>query len=64
MVEVDYKIKGEVVDFQTLNPISGVIIKSFSSEVTTNSKGKFTLKGKYEEDTQFSITITAENYTR
>jgi hypothetical protein len=63
MTEVDYKIKGEVVDFQTLNPISGVIIKSFSSEVTTNSKGKFTLKGKYEEDTQFSITITAENYT-
>ena len=63
MVEVDYKIKGEVVDFQTLNPISGVIIKSFNDEVTTNSKGKFTLKGKYEEDTQFSITITAENYT-
>jgi len=63
MTEVDYKIKGEVVDFQTLNPISGVIIKSFNDEVTTNSKGKFTLKGKYEEDTQFSITITAENYT-
>ena len=63
MTEVDYKIKGEVVDFQTLNPISGVIIKEGDNEVTTNSKGKFTLKGKYEEDTQFSITITTENYT-
>ena len=58
----DFSIKGTIVD-SNKKPISGVLIESSKGETTrSQNKGNFNLKGRYNKNTTFTLTISSPKY--
>ena len=59
---VKYSIKGTIVDSNN-KPILGALIEtSTGDQARSQIKGKFNLRGRYNKNSQFSISISRKNY--
>ena len=58
---IKYSIKGIIVDSND-KPILGALIEnSIGDKTRSQFKGIFTLKGRYNQNNQFNLTISKEN---